>query len=45
MSENEKTLDHQWPNCSIPGCPFKSCLALGSDKCYPHTLEERRKGK
>ena len=27
-----------WPNCSVPDCPYKSCLALRSDKCYPHTM-------
>ena len=43
MGENKKSIDNEWPNCSVPGCPFKSCLALGSDKCYPHTIEERRK--
>jgi len=26
-----------WPNCSIPGCLNKSCRALRSDKCHPHT--------
>lgn len=46
MSESEKPLNfNEWPNCSVPGCPFKTCLALGSDKCFVHTIEEKRKGK
>lgn len=28
----------QWPNCSVAGCPNKSCTSLNSDKCYPHTI-------
>ena len=26
-----------WPNCSVPDCPNKCCLALNSEKCHPHT--------
>jgi hypothetical protein len=26
-----------WPNCIVPGCPRKCCLALDSPKCFPHT--------
>lgn len=26
-----------WPNCSIPDCDYKSCLSLGSNKCFAHT--------
>jgi hypothetical protein len=26
-----------WPNCIVDGCPRKCCLALDSDKCFPHT--------
>jgi hypothetical protein len=26
-----------WPNCSVPGCEFKSCTSLQSDKCHSHT--------
>jgi hypothetical protein len=28
----------EWPNCSVPDCPNKSCLHLASDKCWPHTV-------
>jgi hypothetical protein len=28
----------QWPNCTIPDCPNKACLHLGSDRCWPHTV-------
>ncbi len=27
-----------WPNCAVPDCPNKTCLHLGSDKCWPHTV-------
>ena len=26
-----------WPDCAIPGCPRKCCLALDSIYCFPHT--------
>lgn len=26
-----------WPDCPVPGCTNKICLALNSDKCFPHT--------
>jgi hypothetical protein len=26
-----------WPNCSVPGCEYKSCTSLQSEKCYAHT--------
>lgn len=26
-----------WPDCSVPGCTWKSCRALNSDKCFQHT--------
>ncbi len=26
-----------WPDCPVPGCTNKTCLALDSDKCFPHT--------
>lgn len=26
-----------WPDCIVPGCANKCCLALDSDKCFPHT--------
>lgn len=26
-----------WPDCPVPGCALKICLALNSDKCFPHT--------
>jgi hypothetical protein len=28
-----------WPDCIIPGCPNKCCLALHSPRCYPHSME------
>jgi hypothetical protein len=27
-----------WPNCEVADCPNKSCLRLGSAKCWPHTV-------
>lgn len=26
-----------WPDCTVPRCPNKCCLALDSEKCFPHT--------
>lgn len=26
-----------WPDCPVEGCPNKICLALNSDRCFPHT--------
>lgn len=26
-----------WPDCPVEGCGNKICLALNSDKCFPHT--------
>jgi len=26
-----------WPDCLVAGCSNKVCLALDSDKCFPHT--------
>lgn len=26
-----------WPDCAVPGCPRKCCLALNSVYCFPHT--------
>lgn len=26
-----------WPDCPVPGCTNKICLALNSDRCFPHT--------
>jgi hypothetical protein len=26
-----------WPDCPVEGCKNKICLALHSDKCFPHT--------
>lgn len=26
-----------WPNCSVPGCAAKTCLALDSNECFAHT--------
>lgn len=26
-----------WPDCAIEGCPRKSCRALDSIYCFPHT--------
>lgn len=27
----------EWPDCPVKGCTNKICLALDSDKCFPHT--------
>ena len=27
----------EWPDCLIPSCPNKCCLALDSSYCWPHT--------
>lgn len=32
------TIEH-WPNCAIHGCGRKSCRALNSIYCFPHTPE------
>ena len=29
-----------WPDCLIPSCPNKCCLALESPYCYPHSFTE-----
>lgn len=29
---------YYWPRCVVAGCENRSCLRLGSSKCYPHTL-------
>lgn len=26
-----------WPDCAVPDCPRKCCLALNSEFCFPHT--------
>lgn len=26
-----------WPDCIVPGCTRKACLALRSPRCFPHT--------
>jgi hypothetical protein len=26
-----------WSDCPIEGCNNKTCLSLGSDKCFVHT--------
>lgn len=28
---------NDWHDCIVPGCPNKCCLALDSEKCFPHT--------
>ena len=33
---SEFNLD-DWPDCIVLGCQNKCCLALDSDRCYPHT--------
>jgi hypothetical protein len=27
-----------WPMCIVPGCGNRSCMKLGSPRCYPHTI-------
>ncbi len=27
----------EWADCVVPGCKFKCCKALNSDKCFRHT--------
>jgi len=31
----------EWPDCPVPGCTNKICLALNSDRCFPHTPGNR----
>ena len=31
-----------WNDCPIEGCVNKICLALNSDKCFPHTKGNRQ---
>ena len=31
-----------WNDCPIEGCKNKVCLALNSDKCFPHTKGNRQ---
>jgi hypothetical protein len=26
-----------WPNCSVPDCPYKACVWLLQGMCYPHS--------
>lgn len=26
-----------WPKCAVAGCKYKTCMSLGSDKCFSHT--------
>lgn len=33
----DKNILDLWPNCAVPNCPNKCCLALESRYCYPHT--------
>ena len=33
--------EFDWPDCAMPGCPNKSCLALNSPFCFPHTPGNR----
>ena len=28
-----------WPDCKVEGCDNKSCLALESHYCWPHTVD------
>jgi hypothetical protein len=38
-----KVLENQvWSDCPVEGCKNKVCLALNSDKCFPHTKENRQ---
>lgn len=30
-----------WANCSVPDCPNKVCVWLGSGMCYPHAIYGR----
>lgn len=30
-----------WKNCCVEGCSNKVCMALNSDKCFPHTKGNR----
>lgn len=34
-------MDFDWPDCPVPGCTNKVCLALNSAKCFPHTPGSR----
>lgn len=38
--EEESILIENWPDCIVEGCESKSCLALESPKCWPHTMIE-----
>jgi hypothetical protein len=31
----------RWAGCAVEGCRNKSCRALGSRYCYPHTMGQR----
>lgn len=31
-----------WPYCKVNNCTNRACLALTSDKCFPHTKGNRR---
>lgn len=31
-----------WNDCPIEGCTNRVCLALNSDKCFPHTKGHRQ---
>lgn len=33
--------DSDWPLCAVAGCANKSCIRLKSDKCHPHTMQDR----
>jgi len=35
--------DREWPDCPVDGCENKICLALASDKCFPHTVDRHTK--
>jgi len=32
-----------WPDCPVDGCDKKICLALDSDRCFPHTMDRHTK--
>jgi hypothetical protein len=42
MVENYDEVLLDWKNCPETGCKNKICLALKSDKCFPHTQGSRQ---
>ena len=40
MSELTQEMLDAWPDCPVPGCKNKRCLALNSVFCHPHTVEQ-----